>query len=168
MKTSDYITVGFIAVFVTVLSYFAVNAILGDPEEWSVSFDSMREASGELVEPSKEIFNASAINPTVEVYVGTCEDTNQDGQLSEDEIRACGEDAMETDVNQTETDYLQANNGLSNEENDAINARDGYASGTTDQQRRSVEEDVNQYRQNQNNSNNAGNDSARQETVSGS
>ena len=168
MKTSDYVTVGFIAVFVTVIAYFAVNSILGDPKDLSVKFEYLESVTGELATPSTEIFNAGAINPTVEVYVGSCVDKDQNGILDEDEKRDCGEDAMQTDTGQTEADYLQENNGLSNEENNAINAREGYANGTTDQQRQNVENDVNQYLQNQNNSNNADNDPARQETVSGS
>ncbi len=168
MKVSDYITVVFIAIFVTIIAYFTVNSLLGDPKDLSVKFDYLDSASDSLVMPNKEVFNASAINPTVEVYVGTCKDTNRNGRLDEDEKKDCGEDALETELNQTEADYLPENNGLSNAENEAINSREGYASGTTARQRQVVEDDTNEYRQNQNNSNNAGNDSARRETVSGS
>ena len=36
MKTSDYVTVGFVAILVTVIAYFAVNSILGDPKTTTV------------------------------------------------------------------------------------------------------------------------------------
>lgn len=167
MKTSDYITVGFIAVFVTILAYIAINSILGDPKDKSVKFEYLNYESTDLVMPDEDIFNSAAINPTVEVYVGSCVDQDQNGVLSEEEKRNCGQDAMETDTGKTESDYLQENNGLSNEENEAINKNEGYAGGTTAQQREEVENSVDEYKQNQNEANNA-QDSARQETVSGS
>ena len=170
MKTSDYVTVGFIAIFITILAYFAVNSILGNPKEMSVRFEYLDGVSNKLVLPSAEIFNAGAINPTVEVYIGSCVDQDQNGVLSDDEKRACGQDAMKTETGQTESNYLQENNGLSNEENAAINNSEGYANGTTAQQRQDVENEINQYQQNQNNSNtqNAADEAARRETVSGS
>ena len=167
MKTSDYITVGFIAIFVTILAYVAVNSILGDPKEKSVKFEYLDYDSTDLVMPDEDIFNSAAINPTVEVYVGSCVDQDQNGVLNEEERRNCGQDAMETDTGQTESDYLQENKGLSNEENAEINKNEGYANGTTAEQREGVENSVDEYKQNQSNANNT-QDSARQETVSGS
>ena len=149
MKTSDYFTVGFIAIFVTIISYFLVNSILGDPSEATVRFEYLDSVSTEIVEPDSEVFNMGAINPTVEVYVGSCVDLNQNGILDDDEKRACGQDAMETNTGETTTDYLQQNGGLSNAENDTINAEQGYASGTSAEQRQAVEDDVSQYQQQQ-------------------
>ena len=171
MKTSDYITVGFVAILVTAIAYFAVNSILGDPKTKVVRFEYLNEVSSTLSAPNEEVFNAAAINPTVEVYIGSCVDQDQDGILNEQERKDCGMDAMETDTGQTESDYLVENGGLSNDENEAINNEQGYASGTTAEQRQAVENDVNQYEQNQQNNTNqntSGNDAARQETVSGS
>ena len=168
MKASDYVTVGFIAVFVTVLGYFLVNSILGDPKDAVVKFEYIDNISSDLATPDPEIFNAAAINPTVEVYIGNCEDRNQNGILDDDEREKCGEDALESKTGTTETDYLESNGGLSNEENDKINADEGYASGTTAEQRQAVEDDVQQYQQQQQQTQNTGNDPARQETVSGS
>ena len=172
MKTSDYITVGFVAVLVTAIAYFAVNSILGDPKTKVVRFEYLSEVSSTLSAPNEEVFNSAAVNPTVEVYIGSCVDQDQDGILNEQERRDCGMDVMETDTGQTESDYLQENGGLSNDENEAINNEQGYASGTTAEQRQAVENDVNQYEQQQQNSstnqNTGGNEAARRETVSGS
>lgn len=167
MKVSDYVTVGFIAVFVTILAYVAVNSILGDPKDMSVKFEYLDYDASGLVLPDADIFNSAAVNPTVEVYVGSCVDQDQNGVLSEEEKRSCGQDAMQTDTGRTESDYLQENQGLSNKENAEINKNEGYADGTTAQQRDEVENSVNEYQQNQNNANNTQNP-ARQETVSGS
>ena len=169
MKTSDYITVGFVAVLVTVIAYFAVNSILGDPKTKTVRFEYLGEVDSALSAPNEEIFNAAAVNPTVEVYIGSCVDQDQDGILNEQERKDCGMDAMETNTGQTESDYLVENGGLSNDENDTINNEQGYANGTTAEQRQAVENDVNQYQQQQNSSTQTnGNDAARRETVSGS
>ncbi|MBR3319792.1 hypothetical protein IKG20_00575 [Candidatus Saccharibacteria bacterium] len=170
MKTSDYITVGFIAIFVTILAYVAVNSFLGDPKTKSVKFEYLSGITGTLSEPDPEIFNAAAVNPTVEVYIGSCVDRDQDGFLDDDERRECGLDAMETNTGRTESDYLEQNQGLSNEQNEAINSQQGYASGTTADQRQAVEDSTAEYQQQQQSSqqNTSGDETARQETVSGS
>ena len=171
MKTSDYVTVGFVAVLVTVVAYFVVNSILGDPKAKTVRFEYLDGISSDLDTPNEEVFNAVALNPTVEVYIGSCVDQDQDGILNEKERKDCGMDVTETNTEQTGSDYLQENGGLSNDENEKINDEQGYANGTTAEQRQNVENDVEQYergQQNKNNQDNGMNEAARQETVSGS
>ncbi len=167
MKTSDYVTVGFLALVVTVVAYFAVNSILGDPKTASVKFEYIGSATSELVNPDSEIFNAAAVNPTVEVYVGSCVDEDQDGILSDKERRDCGEAAPETSTGVTESDYLQENKGLSNSENDEINSTEGYAQGTTAEQREAVQNSIDEYTEQQA-ERNAASSAAGRETVSGS
>ena len=174
MKTSDYVTVGFIAIFITAISYFLVNSILGDPSELTVKFETIAESSdgiaiNEVSTPDPEVFNEGAINPTVEVYIGSCEDTNQDGELDDDERRNCGLDRFESDVNnKVRADYLEQNNGLSNEENEAINNSLDLAPGTTARQREAIDESVDRYQQEREEQDQNANDPARRETVSGS
>ncbi|MBQ6130308.1 hypothetical protein IJI72_01260 [Candidatus Saccharibacteria bacterium] len=91
MKTSDYISVFTIAIAGTILAYFLMNYFLGDPLEKTVSFEYLEPVSAELVTPDSEVFNARAINPTVEVFVGSCEDINHDGVIDEGELVECGE-----------------------------------------------------------------------------
>ncbi len=167
MKTSDYVSIGFVAIFVTILAYFIVNSLLGDPNEAMVRFKYLDNVNTKTVSVDKEVFNAAAVNPTVEVYVGSCVDLNQNGILDDDERIACGEDALETNTGVTESQYLEANQGLSNAENDAINNADGFANGTTADQRDAVNNDINNYQQQQQQSNSAENAAGR-ETVSGS
>ena len=173
MKTSDYVTVGFLAIFVTVVAYFSLNAILGDPSEASVRLEYLDGATSDLATPDKEVFNAAAINPTVEVYIGSCVDEDQDGVLDEQERKDCGMDAYETNTGATESSYSERNNGLSDDENEQTNAAQGYARGTTAQQRAAVESDVSEYQQQQTQNEttqgqSAADAAARQETVSGS
>lgn len=54
-----------------VIAYFVCQLFVGPIENFTfTTIDS--EVSTELAEPDSEIFNYKALNPTVEVYVGTC------------------------------------------------------------------------------------------------
>ena len=87
------------AVVGVVVSTFLVNMILGDPNSKSVTFKTINVVEASLVQPDSEVFNADAINPTIEVYVGDCIDRDQDGKLDEAELIACGRaDGTATDV----------------------------------------------------------------------
>ena len=76
-----------IAIVGVVLSFFLCNLIVGDSikEETVKTVDS--SFSVDLAEPSAEVFNYKAINPTVEVYVGDrgdCRETDSDGKCLDD------------------------------------------------------------------------------------
>ena len=183
MKTSDYVTVGFIAVFVTVIAYFLVNSLLGDPSEASVRFEYLDGISNTLASPDPEIFNVAAINPTVEVYIGSCEDKNLDGELDDEERKACGLDTLEEESNYVgtcedtnmdgmidESERAACNLKAAEDEESRLNSEGGYAQGTTADQRKAVEDDVNQYQQQQQatQQESAADSAARREPVSGS
>lgn len=91
MKQSDIFTLILIAGIGTLAAFFACNAILGDPNEAKVEYKTVSEVlqSG-LAEPRSDVFNGEAINPTIEVYVGDCEDIDQNGILDMAELVACG------------------------------------------------------------------------------
>lgn len=90
MKQSDIITVVIIAVVGTIAAYFGVNMILGKPSDATYEFKTIEAVSADLSEPDSEIFNKDAINPTVEVYVGECEDVDQNGIIDKAELVNCG------------------------------------------------------------------------------
>ncbi len=93
MKKSDLVTAGFIAILGTIVAFFLVNSILGDPSEKTVSFKYVANNVGtasELSIPDSEVFNKDAINPTVEVYVGECVDIDQNGEIDIAERVECG------------------------------------------------------------------------------
>lgn len=90
MKQSDIFTLVMIAVIGTMGAFFACNALMGDPSTASVKFKTVnRVVTSELVSPDPEIFNSISINPTIEVYVGDCEDIDQNGILSDAELESC-------------------------------------------------------------------------------
>lgn len=167
MKASDYVSLGFIAIFVTIIAYFLVNSIMGDPKEASVKFEYITGVSSQLDTPNEEIFNAGAVNPTVEVYVGDCLDQDQDGILSDKEKRDCGLTTA-TDTGVTESDYLEENGGLSNDENNKINDENGYARGTSAEQREAVEKDIEEKEKETTEKTTTPDEAAKRETVSGS
>lgn len=110
MKRSDIFTIILIVSIGVIAAFLACSAILGDPDEKSVTFKKIDVISADLSEPDPEVFNTSAINPTVEVYVGRCKDVDRDGKLSKAERVACGdlnvkeaEDEKETENEKEET-----------------------------------------------------------------
>lgn len=102
MKQSDVFSIIIIATVGTLAAYFAVNSFLGDPNMQSVRFKTIESISSSLADPDPELFNSSAINPTVEVYVGDCEDVDRNGILSKEELIACGE-ITEEEAEEVET-----------------------------------------------------------------
>lgn len=89
MKQSDIFSVIIIAVVGTLIAFFVTNSLLGDPDLQYVTFKTMNDISPTLIDPDIEVFNPDAINPTVEVYVGDCEDVDKNGILSPEEMAAC-------------------------------------------------------------------------------
>jgi hypothetical protein len=73
MKKTDIAAVILISVISTVIAYFIGNALLGDPNEESISVTYMDVISADVSEPNPEVFNPDAVNPTVEIYVGNCQ-----------------------------------------------------------------------------------------------
>ena len=153
MKVSDYISVISIAVFGTIIAYFLMNGILGDPKDKVVKFEYLASSTSELVAPDSEIFNSGAINPTVEVYIGTCRDLNGNGVIDREELVECGEDQEFSDgattTTQSEADEFYQRYGMTQAENEEINAQEGYAAGTTPDQRQNVNNQVEEYAQQQ-------------------
>lgn len=98
MKKSDIITIILVAMIGTFASGFLVNLLMGNPDEAKVSYKNIEVVDPSLAEPDAEVFNADAINPTIEVYVGDCVDVDQDGALSQAELVSCGRiDSLDSD-----------------------------------------------------------------------
>ena len=70
MKKTDIALIILIAMISVVASYFVMQNLLGDPSEKKADVKTMEAISDQFVEPNKEIFNKSAINPTVEIVIG--------------------------------------------------------------------------------------------------
>lgn len=91
MKQSDIFTLILIAGIGTLAAFFVCNAIMGNPDEAYVSFKALtNKIDKSLAAPDPEIFNNSAINPTIEVYIGDCVDSDGNGLLDAYELKTCG------------------------------------------------------------------------------
>ena len=72
MKNTDIALVVMIAAVSVGVSYLLGNVILGDPNDSVTTVEYMEKISDTVEEPDIETYNVSALNPTVEVYVGDC------------------------------------------------------------------------------------------------
>lgn len=91
MKQSDIFTLILIAGIGTLGAFLVCNLIMGNPDEAVTKFKTLDKViAKDLTAPNPEIFNVGAVNPTIEVYVGNCEDIDQNGILDQWELMACG------------------------------------------------------------------------------
>ena len=96
MRRSDIFTVTFIASVGVLLTFIACSFLLGDPDTRYLKHKTIGKITADLTSPDPEVFTVDAINPTVEVYVGSCEDVDRNGILDRAELVACGRATPET------------------------------------------------------------------------
>ena len=96
MRRSDIFTVTFVASVGVLLTFIACSFLLGDPDTRYLKHKTIGKITADLTSPDPEVFNVNAINPTVEVYVGSCEDVDRNGILDRAELVACGRATPET------------------------------------------------------------------------
>lgn len=78
MKKSDIAMIVLIASTSVIISFFVAKSIFGDVYNGSAKVKTIDKIESSIVEPSEEIFNANAINPTVPINIdGT--DTSGNG-----------------------------------------------------------------------------------------
>lgn len=98
MKT-DLATSVVAAIAGIVIAYFVTNIFT--PGLADVSFKTLNDSvNASLSEPDDEIFNFRAVNPTVEVYVGQCQEYNENGECIDDEYNTTDTESAE-DTNNT-------------------------------------------------------------------
>ncbi len=71
MKKTDIATIVTIALLSMGAAYFLAVALVGRPSAESVKVKTVDSISSDVTEPDKTVFNSDAINPTVEVIIGT-------------------------------------------------------------------------------------------------
>lgn len=86
MKT-DLFTSIVIAIVGAVGGGLVTNMLLGPIESTTVKTIE-EHVSADLAEPDPEVFNYRALNPTVEVYVGDCDEYNEFGECVEPETQS--------------------------------------------------------------------------------
>ncbi len=107
MKTDLATSIG-AAIAGVVIAYFVCNLFLGPIEDFTYkTIDT--DVTTDITEPNIEIFNYRALNPTVEVYVGECDEYDEYGNcIEQTTINDVEEDALE-DILQEDTSVDQEN-----------------------------------------------------------
>ena len=81
MKT-DLFTSITAAIAGVLIAFFVTNLFIGPIED--VSYPTVdTQVNANLSTPDPEVFNYRALNPTVEVYVGECDEYNEFGECVE-------------------------------------------------------------------------------------
>ncbi|NLA42984.1 hypothetical protein GX865_02415 [Candidatus Saccharibacteria bacterium] len=80
MKKTEIAMIILIASASAIITFFAVNSLLGGKIKQKAKIEETKSIDRELAQPTKRIFNAKSINPTVEVYV---KDQGDDGGPSD-------------------------------------------------------------------------------------
>lgn len=70
MKKNEVAILILIVSLVAMVTYFSVNAIIGQAGSKPVAVEVAEPISAEVTQPSDTIFNPGAINPTVKVKIG--------------------------------------------------------------------------------------------------
>ncbi len=70
MKKTDIAALVLIASLSLLFAYLAASAVLGNAKPENVTIKTVEEISSSVKQPDSTVFNADAINPTVEVIIG--------------------------------------------------------------------------------------------------
>lgn len=71
MKKTDIALIALIASIMIVGAFFATSALLGPQTGGTIKVKTIQPITSEVVPPNPDIFNEDAINPAVEVQVGS-------------------------------------------------------------------------------------------------
>lgn len=71
MKRTDIAMIVLIASVSILVAFFATQAIFGGIENETIKVKTIEQINADIVEPNPAIFNENAINPAVEVQVGS-------------------------------------------------------------------------------------------------
>lgn len=83
---NDLATAIGVAVLGAVIAYFVTNLFIGPIE--AVEYKTVdTKTSSDLVDPNVEVFNYRALNPTVEVYVGDCDEYDANGECIDNKVQ---------------------------------------------------------------------------------
>ena len=75
MKKSDITMIILIASISVLIAYFAGKALIGDARSTSVKVKVADAITSNVKEPNPTVFNDKAINPTIEVIIGSGQST---------------------------------------------------------------------------------------------
>jgi len=71
MKKSEIASIILIASVSVLIAYFVANAVIGQPSGESTKVKTIAPITETVATPDKSIFNKDAINPTIQVEIGS-------------------------------------------------------------------------------------------------
>lgn len=71
MKKSDIAMIVLIASISVLIAYFVAKAVLGDATNQTAKIKTVDPITSQVASPDPTVFNNNAINPTVEVLIGS-------------------------------------------------------------------------------------------------
>ena len=124
---NDLATAIIAAITGVLLAYFISNMVIGN---FAKSSDKVKNVdstvSSDLADPDEEVFNYKALNPTVEVYVGDCTETNMYGECVDESSEQIDQSILEeegSDNNSNNNSSNSRSNSSSNSDNSSQNKR---------------------------------------------
>lgn len=109
MKTELFTAIA-AAIFGVLIAFFVCNLFIGEIKPVEVKTVSA-DVNADVDEPDPEIFNYKALNPTVEVYVGSCvEYDSETGECVEQVTEEEYENLIDSDEMQKDTESDQTPN----------------------------------------------------------
>ncbi|MBQ3465091.1 hypothetical protein IJH15_02630 [Candidatus Saccharibacteria bacterium] len=82
MLKTDLATSIVAAIIGLLIAFFVANLLTGEIEPFTYRTIETT-VNADLGEPNREVFNYRALNPTVEVYVGSCAEYDSNGECIE-------------------------------------------------------------------------------------
>lgn len=73
MKKTDFAMIALIASISIIGAFFATSTLFGDMSGDALKVKTIEPVTSDITEPDPAIFNENAINPVVEVQVGSAE-----------------------------------------------------------------------------------------------
>lgn len=113
MKTDLITSIG-VAILGTIISYFVCNMFIGEIKPKSImTVDG--SVSATLANPDPELFNYRALNPTVETYIGECDQLSENGECLDEDTPNNSDDS---DIEDNENTGEESDNETENEDTD--------------------------------------------------
>lgn len=108
----DLATTIIAAIAGVMVAYFITNLFIPEIANFSVK-NLSGNTNYTLAQPSDDIFNYRAVNPTVEVYVGQCAEYNEEGICIDDGISG-GQEEENIDEGNSENNENEENEEVEN------------------------------------------------------
>ena len=70
MKKTDIALIVLIVSITSLISFFTIKAIFGEPQQSEVQVEKVEPIAAQITKPDPAVFNKDAINPTVVIQIG--------------------------------------------------------------------------------------------------